>query len=46
MDPRRRQMMIRILNEMEKKKEYAKKLGLENTSVFQGKRVADMKMGH
>ena len=39
MDARKRQMMLRILNEMEKNKEYAKKLGLKDGSTFRGKKI-------
>lgn len=34
MDARRRQMMIRIISEMAKNKDYAKKLGLKDVSSF------------
>lgn len=34
MDPRRRQLMIRILEEMENKKKLASKIGIEDVSHF------------
>jgi len=34
MDPRKRQLLIRVINEMEKRPEYSKKLGLVNASDY------------
>ena len=39
MDAKKRQQMIRLINEMDRNAEFARKLGLEDVSMFRGRHV-------